>query len=193
MSWQAAVDLDRLSAWMDGQGLVKGDISDVRPLTGGTQNILLRFTRGGRGYVLRRPPARPDPRADATMAREARVLAALAGSAVPHSALIAACDDPTVLGAAFYLMEPVVGFNPSGQPLPALHAAERDWRRAMGLSAVDALLRLGEVDYRAAGLEGFGKPQGFLERQVSRWSAQLDSYAGLPGWPGVAGLPGVEA
>lgn len=61
------------------------------------------------------------------------------------------------------------------------------------LAAVDALLRLGEVDFEAAGLAGFGKPEGFLQRQVPRWRQQLASYAGLAGWPGPQGLPGVEA
>jgi len=191
--WQASVDLDRLARWMDLQRLGRGPIVDARLLTGGTQNLILRFSRGGRGFVLRRPPARPRPQADATIAREARVLGALAGSAVPHPRLIAACEDASVLGAAFYLMEPVEGFNPSGRPLPALHASDPALRHAMGLSAVDALLRLGEVDADAVGLADFGKPQGFLERQVARWRAQLDGYAEHAGWPGADGLPGVAA
>jgi aminoglycoside phosphotransferase (APT) family kinase protein len=191
--WPEAVDPVRLAAWMDAQGLGEGPLGEARLLTGGTQNILVLFTRGGRGYVLRRPPAQPRAMADATIAREARVLAALAGSAVPHPRLIAACADASVLGAAFFLMEPVEGFNPSGQPLPALHASDPSIRHAMGLAAVDALLRLGEVDPTAAGLGDFGKPQGFLERQVPRWRAQLEGCKEHAGWPGADGLPGVVA
>lgn len=189
----AGVDLNRLAAWMDAQGLGQGAIAAATRLTGGTQNILLRFERSGRGYVLRRPPPGRGPQADLAMVREARVLAALAGSAVPHAALIASCADPEVLGAAFYLMEPVEGFNPSGRPLPALHAADPALRRAMGLAAVDALLRLGERDIAACGLADLGKPEGFLQRQVPRWRKQLLGYAELAGWPGPQGLPGVEA
>jgi len=187
-----AIDLRRLSAWMDSQGLGHGEIESPTPLTGGTQNILLRFVRAGRGYVLRRPPAGRGPQADMGMVREARVLAALAGSRVPHAGLVALCADPLVLGAAFYLMEPVDGFNPSGRPLPAPHADDPHWRRAMGYGAVDALLRLGEVDIESAGLSGFGRPEGFLQRQVPRWRQQLAGYADLAGWPGLQGLPGVH-
>ena len=94
-------DLSALAAWMDAQGLGEGPVLDCARLSGGTQNILLRFRRDGRDYVLRRPPASPRPGADETMRREARLLAALAGTAVPHPRLVAACDDASVLGATF--------------------------------------------------------------------------------------------
>ena len=64
-------------------------------------------------------------------------------------------------------------------------------RRRMGLAMVDALLRLGEIDYQAVGLGDFGRPEGFHQRQVSRWLAQLDSVKDYPGWPGASGLPGL--
>ena len=185
------VDLARLGAWMDAQGLPAGPFEEVERLGGGTQNVLLRFARGGRAYVLRRPPLHKRARSDETMRREARVLAALRGSAVPHPELIAACPDEEVLGAAFYLMEPVRGFNPS-TGLPPLHASDPAIRRRMGLAMADAIAALGEVDWRAAGLEGFGRPEGFLARQVPRWQAQLESYAELPGYPG-PDIPGVDA
>ena len=185
------VSIDSLIAWMDGQGLGIGPIVDVRVLAGGTQNVLLRFTRAGCDYVLRRPPLHPRANSNETMRREARVLRALAATDVPHPALIAVCGDETVLGAAFYLMAPVEGFNPVGQ-LPEPHAGSRAMRHAMGLALVDGIAALGRVDYRAVGLEGFGKPDRFLERQVARWSGQLASYAEMPGWPGACGLPAVE-
>lgn len=108
------VDLARLCDWMDDKGLGRGAISNVTALTGGTQNLLMRFERAGRSYVLRRPPEHKRENSDETMRREARVLGALAGAEVPHPGLIAAEPDETVLGAAFYLMEPIDGFNPSG-------------------------------------------------------------------------------
>jgi aminoglycoside phosphotransferase (APT) family kinase protein len=94
---------------MDSQGLGKGPIEAAERIAGGTQNVLLLFRRADRAYVLRRPPAHKRPNSDETMRREARVLAALAGSDVPHPGLIAACGDVDVLGAAFYLMEAVEG------------------------------------------------------------------------------------
>ena len=186
------IDFDRLGAWMTGQGLGRGPIVAVTPLTGGSQNVIVRFERDGRGYVVRRPPLHPSANGNETMRREARVLGALRDSDVPHPRLIAACGDESVIGAAFYLMAPVEGFN-AAVGLPPFHAGDPAVRRAMGLSAVDGIARLARVDWRAAGLEGFGNPEGFLERQVSRWSKQLDSYAQHKGWPGPDALPAVEA
>lgn len=152
--------------------------------------MLVRFTRSGRGHVLRRPPLHKRANSDETMRREARVLAALAGSDVPHPGLIAACPDTEVLGAAFYLMEPIDGFNPaSGLPEP--HRSDPAMRRAMGFSMVDAIAALALVDHEAVGLGDFGKPEGWLERQVGRWRSQLDSYAELDGYPG-PDIPGVD-
>src|ERR1700722_13588208 len=140
------VDFHRLTEWMDQEGLEAGPIKDTRRLTGGSQNILLSFRRGGRGFVLRRPPARTVANGSETMRREARVLRALAGSAVPHPQLIAACPDEAVLGAAFYLMEPVEGFSP-GEGFPALHAGDPAIRRRMGLALAEGLADLAGVDF----------------------------------------------
>jgi aminoglycoside phosphotransferase (APT) family kinase protein len=188
---ETGVDIESLAAWMTREALGSGPIGSVTPLTGGTQNILLRFRRDGRDYVFRRPPPHPRPNSNETMRREARVLRALADTDVPHPQLIADCADEAVLGAAFYLMEPVDGFNPVGT-LPEPHASSAAIQHAMGLSLVDGIAALGRVDYRAVGLEGFGKPDNFLERQVSRWGAQLASYADFAGWPGAGALPAVD-
>ena len=185
------IDLAALTTWMNARHLGHGPIEATWLLPGGTQNILLRFTRGGRDYVLRRPPTALRANSNETMRREACVLTALAGTPVPHPALVAACGDEDVLGAAFYLMAPVEGFN-AANGLPALHAGSPAVRRRMGLAMVEAIAALGMIDHRAVGLAHFGKPDNYLERQVARWRAQLASYAGLPGWHGPAALPGVE-
>lgn len=185
------VDLSALERWMDASGVGAGPIHSVRRLTGGTQNILMRFARGADDYVLRRPPLVPRANSNDTMRREARVLAAIESSAVPHPRLIAACDDESVLGVAFYLMVPIEGFNPT-EGLPEPHASDSAMRHRIGLSMVEAIAALGSIDYRVVGLEGFGKPDNYLERQVGRWKAQLASYAELPGWPGPGAIPGID-
>jgi len=166
------------------QGLGDGPIDNVSAITGGTQNIMLRFTRSGREYVLRRGPLHLRPVSNSVILRETRVLRALADTDVPHAALIAVCEDTSVLGdAVFYLMEPVDGFN-AGAGLPAPHATNSDIRHAMGLSMAGAAARLGAVDHVAVGLADFGKPDGFLERQVPRWFSELESYSKFDNYPG---------
>ena len=185
------IDLDALTIWMREQGLGKGSIENAGLLEGGSQNFLLKFTRDGREYVLRRPPRHLRKNSNSTMLREARVLEALADSAVPHPGFIAVCDDESVLGACFYLMEPIDGFN-AVNGLPEYHRSDPAIRHRMGLAMAEGITALGAVDYKAVGLEGLGKPEGFLERQVPRWTAQLESYAQLAGWPGPSSLPGMD-
>ena len=189
--WEQLVPLAALVAWMDARDLGEGPIEHPRLLPGGTQNILLRFARSGREYVLRRPPKHLRANSNETMRREARVLAALARTDVRHPALIAASPEEDVIGAAFYLMAPVDGFLPRDE-MPALHAGDPAIRHRMGLEMADAIAALGQVDYAAKGLSDLGKIDGYLERQVPRWRAQLESYAEHAGWPGMAGLPGVD-
>lgn len=184
------VDLDRLAAWMTEQGLGSGPIEGAHLLGGGTQNILLRFDRDGRGYVLRRGPVHKRANSDETLRREARVLAALAGTDVPHPGLIAAHGDLDVIGAAFTLMEPVDGFNATVE-LPEPHRSDPAVQHAMGLSMADAISALGRVDIEAKGIVDLGKPDRWLERQVERWRSHLAGYTGSPGYDG-PDVPGVE-
>ncbi|WP_430421086.1 phosphotransferase family protein [Phenylobacterium sp.] len=191
-AWRNLVDLDRLAAWMDERGLEAGkSIEEAERPPGGTQNILIRFRRGDRWFMLRRPPMSPRMNGSETMRREARVLGALAGSDVPHPGLIAGCPDEDVLGAAFYLMEPINGFNAT-VGLPPLHAGSPQVRREMGLSLVDGIAALGRVDHVAAGLSDLGRAEGFLERQVGRWKKQLDSYNEYEGWAGPSEIAGID-
>jgi aminoglycoside phosphotransferase (APT) family kinase protein len=175
------VDIAALASWLDEQGMAAGPIENVERLSGGTQNVLVRFRRGAVSYVLRRPPRHPRPASNANLLREARVLGALTGQRVPAPALIAVCPDETVLGAAFFLMEPVDGFTvAAGLPTPIATEPARQHR--MGLSAVEGIAAVAALDHRALGLDDFGRPDGFLERQVPRWLRELDSYDSLEGW-----------
>ena len=176
--------LTSVAAWMSEQGLGAGPVENVSEIVGGTQNIMLRFTRSGREYVFRRGPKHLRPVSNKVILRETKVLHALAGTDVPHPRLIAVCEDTSVLGdAVFYLMEPVDGFN-AGSGLPALHAGDAGIRHEMGLSMADAVARLGAVDHLAVGLADFGKAEGFLDRQVPRWLSELESYSGIEAYPG---------
>lgn len=179
----AVVDLDRLQTWMTSAGLGTGALWELTLLGGGTQNILLRFRRGEREYVLRRPPEHKRANSDETMLREARVLSALASTDVPHPRFIASCEHLDVLGAAFYLMEPVDGLNPTVE-IPGHIASQPHRQYELGLAIVDALAALSRVDPFAVGLADLGKPHGWLDRQVPRWQRQLDGYVRLDGYHG---------
>lgn len=186
------VDAQALTDWLDTQAIGTGPISNAVRLTGGTQNILLRFTRDGHDYVLRRPPLVPRPGNDKLMMREGRLLAALTDSAVQHPRLAGICRDESVIGAVFYVMDAVDGFNPTVE-MPASVAASPTIRQRMGLELADALAALAGVDVVAAGLEDFGKPNGFLERQVGRWASELEGYARFDAWTGHSELGSVSA
>jgi aminoglycoside phosphotransferase (APT) family kinase protein len=88
-------------------------------------------------------------------------------------------------------MEPIDGFCATSG-LPPLHGSDAALRHSMGFSVIDSLATLHAVDYRSVGLHDFGKPDGFLARQVSRWLKQLDSYARYPAWNGRSDIPGID-
>ena len=107
-----------LGDWVRSEG-IGTEVTDVVPLAGGSQNVVVRLKIDGRSLVLRRPPPHPRPNSNRTMQREIAVLRTLAGSAVPHPAIVASCEDLDVLGVVFYLMEEVDGFNPGNEVTPA--------------------------------------------------------------------------
>ena len=109
------------------------------------------------------------------------MLAALAGTNVPHPALIAAEPDVDVLGAAFYLMAPVDGMNVRLE-LPERDRTDPTWQRALGFAMVDGLVAIAEVDVEAAGLSDLGRSDGWIERQVTTWQRQYDGYRTLAGY-----------
>ena len=179
------VDPERLGAWMDGQGLPgAGEPIASRFVSGGASNEIFEVSRGGHRWALRRPPRRVPPGRNETMMREYRILAALDGTDVPHARAAGACDDPEVLGAAFYLMDFVDGWSPISEPeWPEPFYSDLDARAGLAYELVEAIARLSRVDWRAGGLEGLGRPDGFHERQVDRWYAHLErfKFRDLPG------------
>ncbi len=128
-----AVNVGMLTSWLDSKGVGTGPISDAVTLTGGTQNILVRFVRNGREYVFRRPPLHKRSNSDETMRREARILTALGGTDVPHPRLVAACDDPDVMGFTFFVMDAISGFTATTE-VPEPHASSAELQHAMGLA-----------------------------------------------------------
>ena len=172
------VDPESLGAWMDDQGLDgAGEPLSVRFISGGASNEIFEVSRGGHRWALRRPPRRVPPGRNETMMREHRILAALDGTDVPHARAAGACDDPEVLGAAFYLMDFVDGWSPISEPeWPEPFCSDLDARAGLAYELVEAIARLSRVDWRARGLEGLGRPDGFHERQVDRWYAHLERF-----------------
>jgi len=188
------VDIDRLAAWLDSQGLESGRAIEVTPMAGGTSNAMFVVERGGAEWVLRRPAGVAADRANEGMRREFRILSALEGTPVPHPAAVALGDDHHVLGCTFFLMERVERINPF--PLPVAFDSNHH-RAGVAFAMVDTLAGLHQVDWRAVGLGDLGHPERFHERQVECWSRQLASYQGreLPGMDTVtswleANLPG---
>lgn len=142
-------------------------------LSGGRSNLTYRVTCGERVWVLRRPPLGHVLPTAHDMVREYRVLTALNETDVPAPRAIALCDDPEVNDHPFYVMTFVDGVI-IGNSIPEGYADTVERRRALSFALVDALARLHSVDYEALGLADFGRPEGYLERQVRRWGEQWE-------------------
>ena len=179
------VNPDALARWMDERKLPgSGSPIEARFISGGASNEIFEIARGDARLVMRRPPRKVPKGRNESMLREYRVLAALRDSGVPHSRAVAACDDPSLVGACFYLMEFVDGWscmNLAGWPAP--FDTDLTARAGLATELIDAIAVLSNVDWKARGLEGFGKPEGFHERQVDRWLAHLAGFKfrDLPG------------
>jgi aminoglycoside phosphotransferase (APT) family kinase protein len=177
MSEQAVtIDAARFGRWMDANGVPgTGELPDLSSLTGGSQNELTLIERGGVRMVMRRPPAGAvESRVDG-IRREHRLVKALRGADVPHAAYIAGTDEADLLGMPFYIMEAVEGWSPAdlggwAAPFDMDLAA----RAGLGLELARGAALLSKVDWRARGLEGFGRPEQFHERQVDRWLGFLE-------------------
>ncbi|MFJ5839340.1 phosphotransferase family protein [Streptomyces shenzhenensis] len=168
------LDPDRLRGLLDRErpGLVGGPLSG-RLIEGGRSNLTYAVTDGTSTWVVRRPPLGHVLATAHDMAREHRVISALHPTRVPVPRPLLLCEDPEVLGAPFYVMEFVEGtpYRTAEQLAPL--GAERT--RAAVLALVDTLVELHAVDPAAVGLTDFGRPEGFLDRQLRRWGKQLDA------------------
>ena len=141
-------------------------------IAGGQSNPTFFVSYKERRLVLRKkPPGRTLPSAHA-VDREARVLTALAGSTVPVPLVVLFHAGDEVVGTPFYVMERLEGRVFASSDLAGAPVGER---RAMVLSYADTLARLHDIDWQAAGLEGFGRPGGYFARQVARWSKQWEA------------------
>jgi aminoglycoside phosphotransferase (APT) family kinase protein len=174
------IDIGALASWMDGMGLEgKGEPIEQQFISGGTQNEIYEIRRGDLHAALRIPPqTAPQSRDDGIM-REWRIIAALDGSDVPHTPAVAACEDASVLGRAFYLMGFVDGWSPMGMKgWPAPFDSDLEARAGLAYQLAEGIALLSKVDWRAKGLADLGRPDGFHERQVDRWTGFLERIKG---------------
>ncbi|NKQ58974.1 phosphotransferase family protein [Amycolatopsis sp. K13G38] len=168
------LDLARLRAYLDEQapGLVAGPLTG-EIIEGGRSNLTYIVGDGTTRWVVRRPPLGHVLPTAHDMGREHKVISALAPTRVPVPETIALCQDTEVLGAPFYVMEFVAG-KPyrSAEELTVLGPQRT---KAIADKLIDTLVDLHAVDPAEVGLADFGRPEGFLERQLRRWKKQLDS------------------
>jgi aminoglycoside phosphotransferase (APT) family kinase protein len=184
-----------LAKWMAGAGLADlGELRGVQLIAGGRSNLTYRLDLDGGQVVLRRPPLGHVLPTAHDMNREYRVLSALSGTAVPVPQTLAICQDTDIIGAPFYLMRFVDGLVlrtiQDGDILSAAQAAELSDLLAGMMATIHG------VDYAAVGLADFGRPDGYLARQLSRWQRQweLSNTREMPGYAELvarlaAGLP----
>lgn len=166
------LDLGALRAWLDAQapGTVNAELTATL-ITGGKSNLTYSVSDGTREYVVRRPPMGHVLATAHDMSREYHAMAALAPTDVPVPRMIALCEDTDVIGAPFYVMEKVAGTPYNRASDLAVLGADRT--RVITERMVDTLAVLHSVDYVAVGLAEFGRPEGYLGRQVKRWKKQL--------------------
>jgi aminoglycoside phosphotransferase (APT) family kinase protein len=153
-----------LEAFLDARGLGSGPL-EAAPVGEGHSNVTYVIRRSGGAWVLRRPPRPPLPPSAHDVLREARLLTAVQDADVRTPDVIATCDDEGVIGAPFYVMELIEGHVMTAAVPPALDGEEG----RIGEQLIDALVEVHAVDWRACGLEGYGKPTGYLERQLRRF------------------------
>jgi aminoglycoside phosphotransferase (APT) family kinase protein len=167
------LDRERLGAWLPSAVPGAGSELTATLIAGGNSNLTYEVTDGAGTWIVRRPPLGHVLATAHDMAREYRVMTALQPTDVPVPRTFALCEDTGVLGAPFYVMEKMAGRPYRYVADIAPLGPERT--RAISESLVDVLAALHQVDPARVGLADFGRPVGFLGRQVSRWKKQLDA------------------
>ncbi len=181
------LNVERLAAWMDTRDLGVGAPLQHNFVSGGSQNAIYEIRRGSVHAALRIPPPSAPGARDEGILREWRIIEALDGTDVPHTKAIASCEDATVLGRAFYLMGFVDGWSPMGmkdKKWPEPFASDAKLRDRLAYSLVEGIAILGNIDWKARGLSDLGRPDGFHDRQVDRWTSFFERIKGreLPGY-----------
>jgi aminoglycoside phosphotransferase (APT) family kinase protein len=180
------LDMDTLAGWL-GPRLEVDDATalEAELIAGGRSNLTYLVHADDRRWVLRRPPLGRRLATAHSMAREERVLGGLAQTDIPAPTVVASCEDETVIGVPFYVMDYIEGRvirSPADDDLdPGQH-------NGCATSLVRTLARLHGLDYAAIGLDGLGRPDGYLERQMQRWGQQLEAsrVRDLPALDGLA-------
>jgi aminoglycoside phosphotransferase (APT) family kinase protein len=181
--------LEPLMAFLDGHGLGEGEI-EASPIGEGHSNVTYLIERGGAEMVLRRPPRPPLPPSAHDVLREARLLSALRDTAARVPDVLAVCAETETIGSPFYVMERIEGEVIVSSVPESLDTPAQ--RSMIGEELVDALVEIHGVDWRAAGLEDFGKPTGYLERQLRRFlglwelnkTREIDAVESVGRWLG---------
>jgi aminoglycoside phosphotransferase (APT) family kinase protein len=165
---------DRLREYLRGRLPGSERALRVRQFGGGAANLTYLLDFEGQEYVLRRPPLGPVAPSAHDMGREYRVLSMLHRVFAPAPRALLFCEDPMVLGAPFFVMERRRGIVVR-RTLPFPYASHPDAPRRMAEALVDTLADLHNVDYASVGLEGLGKPAGFLDRQIEGWRRRWEA------------------
>jgi aminoglycoside phosphotransferase (APT) family kinase protein len=168
----ADISLGSLPAWLAAQidGVDADAPFEVETISGGASNVTLGVTVGGRELIVRHPPATAFLPTANDVGREWRFYSALDATSVPTPSPLAFCDDPTVIGAPFYVMERLHGIVP--HTADALDGLSEEDGAALADRFVDVLGEIHALDWPAIGLGDVGRPDGYLERQVRRWTDQ---------------------
>ena len=166
------IDRPRLAAWMGRDVPDVGEPLTVSLISGGRSNLTYLIETTARRVVLRRPPLGHVLPTAHDMSREWRVISALAPTPVPVPEPVALCADEEVIGAPFYLMGHVEG--EAVRSVAQLGAPAPERSRRLGERLAEVLAAIHAVDYREVGLADFGRPEGYLARQLKRWGQQWE-------------------
>ena len=163
------LDLAKLEPYLRRHFPDETGVLEVRQFPSGHSNLTYSLHLGAKELVLRRPPFGSKVKSAHDMSREFRVLSKLHSAYSPAPQALFYCDDDAIIGAPFYVMEPIRGVILRRKLPPGLDFSVEKARR-LSESFIENLIRLHRVDYVAAGLADLGKPEGYLERQVRGWT-----------------------